>query len=148
MIPIAVVIALFVLHFVADWLLQTNWMATNKSRWNQSREGLWALTLHVIVYSLAFFAAFDLTFAAITFATHWLTDAVTSKYTTKYWFVDFYVRPSEEKDRYGYYQRFGAYPYYANFDPQRRAKFFKVIGFDQLLHYCTLVGTWWLLYGA
>ena len=74
-------------HFVADFVLQSDWMAQNKSKdW-------WALTAHVTVYSLAFIpvAAWLLpwnracAFVVITFALHWATDAITSRINSRLW---------------------------------------------------------------
>lgn len=66
------VAALLVIHFVADFLFQTNWQAVNKSK-----DPL-ALTSHVITYSLPFIV-FGPLFFLITFVTHFATDFFTSK---------------------------------------------------------------------
>jgi hypothetical protein len=96
-------------HFVADFLLQSDWMALNKSKsWK-------ALIAHCAVYA-ACFVYFGLAFAVITFLLHALTDTVTSRITSKLW------------------------------QAGERHWFFVVIGFDQLIHYFTLIGTYlWLL---
>lgn len=73
-------------HFFADFLFQTDSMALNKSkRWD------WLL-LHVSVYTLMF-VPFGLKFMAVTFAAHLVTDAVSSRITSrlvhlpsKHWF--------------------------------------------------------------
>lgn len=103
---------LLVIHWIADFRLQANWMAMQKSEstWN----GISALTLHVTVYSLCFLW-FGLLFVWWTFATHFVTDAITSR-------VNSYL-----------YRR------------DMRHLFFVSIGFDQLIHATTLALTWkWL----
>ena len=115
------------IHWVADFVLQTHWQATNKSKNNR------ALTAHVGTYTLTWFVAFGLIvviphnyfgidtvpgatpanlkvllFFPITFVAHWITDYFTSRWTSKL---------------------------YAKGDYHN---FFVVIGFDQLLHYAQL----------
>ena len=105
-------------HWVADFVLQTRWMADNKSkRWD-------ALGLHVGVYTLTFLLVMlfcanwliALQFCAINGALHFLTDAITSRVTSYFW---------KEK---------------------KVAAFFMVIGFDQFIHSSTLLLTasWFL----
>ena len=101
-------LVLLVVHFVADFLLQSDWMAVNKSkRWD-------ALALHVSIYA-ACFVWLGLAFVGVTWATHFLTDALTSRATSALW------------------QR------------NQRHWFFAMIGFDQLIHAATLGATWQLL---
>lgn len=70
-------------HFVADFLLQNDWMAVNK-------EKEWAaLTAHVATYSLVFGIIFGWQFGAITFATHFITDAITSRITRRLYYPVF-----------------------------------------------------------
>lgn len=78
---------LLFLHGLADFWCQNRWMADNKSK------SMEALTLHVFVYSLVLWFGVLCTgqyglndvcrFAVVTFAGHWLTDAVTSRLTKK-----------------------------------------------------------------
>ncbi len=72
---------------------------------------LWGLTF-------AFESGFEkgLMLAGITFATHWITDYFTSRWTSKL---------------------------YAKGDIHN---FFVVVGLDQFIHYTTLLGTYFLLY--
>jgi len=74
------IILLLLAHWIADFLLQTDKMALNKSRsWG------W-LTYHVAVYSAVMtFATANLTFGVVTFIAHLLTDAVTSRVNAKLW---------------------------------------------------------------
>ena len=105
----AVPIFLLILHFLGDFVLQSDWMAINKSKnWI-------ALGIHCTVYSLVFAPFYGLTFAGITFATHFITDALTSRLTSKL------------------------------FQAGERHWFFVAIGGDQLIHAITLALTLRLL---
>lgn len=108
-------IAILVCHFIGDFILQTDDMAVNKSTSNE-----W-LTKHVIMYCfpLTIFYMVLLSTNAITplayilvlvlnFIFHWLTDYVTSRVSAKF------------------------------YKAGERGKFFKMIGFDQLIHGVTL----------
>lgn len=79
MLEVNVVLGLLVLHFVADFLMQNDWMATNKSK------NMIPLLVHVTVYSLPFGIFLGWQFALITWATHALTDLTSSKATTILW---------------------------------------------------------------
>lgn len=116
-------LSLLITHFVADFLLQSDWMALNKSkRWD-------ALGLHVAVYSLCF-APWGLRFWLLTFITHFITDAITSRVTSKLWFMQNMgivgIGPIEHD-----YTSWKLIPW-------KRHWFFVVIGLDQLIHYGTL----------
>ena len=69
-------IALIWIHFIADFLLQSNKMAINKS------SSLKYLGLHCLIYSTPFII-FGFKFAMIVFLTHFLVDLLSSKATTK-----------------------------------------------------------------
>lgn len=71
-IPVVTVLTLLVLHFIADFICQTDWMAINKSK------RVDALLLHVSIYTL-FFLGFGWRFAVVTFLSHLITDGITSK---------------------------------------------------------------------
>lgn len=69
---------LLCVHFVADFMLQTNWMAVNKSsKW-------WPLTAHILVYS-ACLLPFGAVFALVNGMAHFCTDAVSSRITSYLW---------------------------------------------------------------
>lgn len=121
MISIWGVIYILLVHWFADFILQTRHMATRKSSSN------YYLTLHVAVYSIAtvllwvlltlvngdtltMFAFFTILF--VTFVTHWITDYITSRYTTKFYLA------------------------------KKNKEFFGVIGFDQWIHAATLLLTY------
>lgn len=107
---------LFILfiHWIADFLFQTYNMATNKSK-----SSYWLL-LHVLTYSATWFFVgilfFDivsvLCFVGATFVFHFITDYITSRWTS-YLYTN---------------NRFYGFP-----------AFFSVIGLDQSIHYFQLI---------
>lgn len=76
--PFLFPLAIIIVHWFADFFLQTDQMAKGKSK-----SFKW-LTIHVLVYS-APLLIFGWKFAAINGLAHWCTDAVTSKMTSKLW---------------------------------------------------------------
>ena len=117
---------ILLVHWVADFLLQTNEQATKKST------SVKFLTYHVSAYSLVWFNSYyilggsltslDLDviakcciFVGITFVCHWITDFCTSRIGKPFW----------EKGDYH--------------------NGFVVVGFDQILHYVQLFLTYKLL---
>lgn len=121
-------IILLALHFLGDFLLQSDWMALNKSkRWD-------ALTAHAVVYAWCFIP-YGFTFYILTFLTHFLTDAITSRITSRLWFVRLIEPVNGPGERF-----YGAY------EPRKRHWFFVVIGADQLIHFLTLALTYHLLF--
>ncbi len=126
MINFTELIIILVIHFLGDFVLQTHWQATNKSKDNV------ALTQHVTTYAICWLAPMavlfwfgpfntlggvilSLIFSAITFSAHWVTDYFTSRLNSKLW---------------------------AKGDVHN---FFVSVGFDQVLHYIQLFGTYILL---
>lgn len=104
-------LALLIVHWNADFVLQTHWQASNKSKDNT------ALLRHVISYTimlgLGSAVIFGVSeswfwFVALNGWLHFGTDYVTSRWTARFW---------AKKD-------------YHNF--------FVMIGFDQLIHQFTL----------
>lgn len=65
-------------HFVADFVLQTDKMATNKSKSNY-----WLLN-HVLVYTLVM-SIFGLTFGLINGLSHFAVDFISSRLTSYFW---------------------------------------------------------------
>ena len=119
---ISVVIFIMLIHFLADFGLQTHEQSQKKSSSNKF------LFYHVAVYSGIWFLALCghpytdvntngiLIFTFVTFVLHFCTDYVTSRIGKPFW---------------------------ANQDFHNG---FVVIGFDQLLHYIQLLTCWYLLF--
>lgn len=121
---IEVILAIIFIHYIADFVFQTDEMAINKSKNNKY------LFKHVYIYSLIWYI-FGVIYAIyqkenyiewtitkffiITFICHFITDWITS--------------------------RLSSYFYQNN----KRHNFFLVIGFDQVLHYFQLFLTYYLL---
>ena len=109
-----IVMMVIVAHFICDFILQSDKMATNKST-----SFSW-LTVHVNAYSAGlFFASYFILGARIeaiywvgvNYILHWITDACTSRLTSYLW------------------------------RREQRHWFFVAIGFDQVIHYACLFGT-------
>lgn len=125
------IFSILIIHWIGDFILQTDWEAKNKSINNK------ALTDHVCTYTFFwFFVGFWyiiikiandnfftgtraiialLVFTFVTFASHWITDYFTSRLNTKLW---------KKGDVHN---------------------FFVSIGFDQILHYIQLYTTYYIL---
>lgn len=110
-----IVICILAIHWIADFIFQSDKMAVNKSTSNY-----W-LTIHVIVYTLILYIAgywlFKDMFTAISWVIingifHWITDFTTSRINSKLWKND------------------------------QRHWFFTMIGLDQLIHYTFLFYTY------
>jgi len=72
------VILLFI-HFIGDFVLQSDWMAVSKSSsWK-------ALSVHILVYTIFLVPFFGIKFAVVNGVLHFITDAVTSRLTTYLW---------------------------------------------------------------
>lgn len=118
---IALILSIIFLHWFADFVLQTHWQATNKSKNNK------ALTMHVLSYTTVWLLVANAyaivtgnflmlaLFPIITFVCHWITDYYTSRLNTKLW---------EKGDVHN---------------------FFVSVGFDQFLHYLQLFLTYYIL---
>jgi len=115
---INLIIVLFILfwHWFADFVCQTDWMATNKSK------NMFPLVSHTVVYSIIFGMCMLFintpiasSFMAITFMCHTITDYFTSRLNSKLW--------NEKKVHW----------------------FFVSVGFDQFLHYAQLLLTYYIL---
>lgn len=66
------------LHFLGDFILQSDWMALGKSKSSK------VLVIHVLVYS-ACFLPYGLKFCIATFALHFVTDFISSRATSWLW---------------------------------------------------------------
>jgi len=118
MISYKLLLAIGLIHWLADFALQTHWQASNKS------DDMFALLKHVATYSLVWllfstihFEHFGtgVVFAVITFVTHFAIDLITSHIVKQC------------------------------FDEGDYHNGFVVIGFDQILHYVQLILTYELL---
>lgn len=127
MISLNMILGLLFSHLIGDFFLQSDWMALNKSK------NWLALLFHVVVYSICFLWLGP-KFALMTAGFHFLTDAITSRITSKLWFIDLKRIPeprlSWELD----------YEYLAHIN-HKRHWFFVAIGADQFIHYGTLLWT-------
>lgn len=114
---LTLMICLVWMHTLADFWLQTDWQAQNKSK------RLDALTLHVVTYLVPFAVVLPIFFGynAYTFIVfnaimHWVTDFTTSRVASWAW------------------------------KENKRGLFFGIIGIDQALHYTTLLVSIEMLY--
>lgn len=110
---------LLVVHWLADFVCQTHWQASNKSKNFQAlARHVLSYTAILMAYSVGFFGLsyIVLYFAALNGTLHLITDFFTSRWTS------------------------------ALYAKQDWHNFFVVIGLDQLIHQLTLAVTmWWLL---
>lgn len=128
-------ISLLLAHFVGDFLLQSDAMAVGKSK------SLKWLTLHVLIYSLCF-VPWGLPFVLMTFATHFLTDAMTSRITAKLWFFErLWTGCSGQCNPDFLPNNHTCWKYVDG----RRHWFFVMVGLDQLIHFATLALTFKLV---
>lgn len=77
-IDIFTIILVLIIHWVADFIFQSDWMATNKSKSNK------ALLAHIGTYTLIMSIAFiNPLFGIVNGAIHGVIDYVTSRITSK-----------------------------------------------------------------
>jgi Protein of unknown function (DUF3307) len=115
--PFWQLVVLLASHWVGDFVLQTNFQASNKNK------RLDALSLHVATYTATLFLAAiilfgvmaGVIFAAVNGVLHFVTDYFTSRVSSKLW------------------------------AEQNWHRFFVTIGFDQLIHQATLASTLWIM---
>lgn len=114
---IYVILAIFVVHFLADFVFQTSQMATGKGKslkWLSVHIGVYGFVSLMSLYMVGkFIDSFYLGFAwwLGNVALHFITDFITSKITSKFW------------------------------EAKNYRLFFVMIGFDQLIHNLCLIGT-------
>lgn len=146
------VCAVIVMHFVADFICQSDWMAINKSK------SMDALFVHGATYGLVMIVlmlALTTTVSVHQVTTYYLVnvfahiaqDAVTSRITSRLWFIELHRRPEFVMNiPVPNGTTYRAYPWFASVKDGYRHWFFVVIGADQMLHYLTLFITAdWLL---
>ena len=78
MIDIKIIFLIIMLHWFADFILQTSWMAQNKSKDN------FALSVHVFVYSIPFMVI-GFWYAILNGFLHFCIDYFTSRITSNLW---------------------------------------------------------------
>ena len=120
-ITVAFIMLFIIAHWGADFVLQTDWEAVNKSHDDS------ALLKHTIKYSLVMSIIIGiftlmtlpkiLLFLTITFLCHTIQDYYTSRLNARLW------------------------------QENRRHDFFVSVGFDQVLHYLQLFLTYFLITG-
>lgn len=122
-------ISLIVAHFIGDFLLQSDWMALNKSKsWHALIVHVWTYTAAIFVWGLFYFGLENAAAGlfVVTFVTHFVTDAITSRITSRLWFFE-----------QTYEHKLACWTYVEG----KRHWFFVMIGLDQLIHYGTLAWT-------
>lgn len=78
-INIVTILTLVWLHFLGDFILQTDQMAMEKSSdWRM-------LTIHAGVYSIGFIVVFGHTYGIVNLVLHWCIDGISSRITSKLW---------------------------------------------------------------
>lgn len=75
---IGLILCILLVHFIADFIVQTDWQAQNKSKSNN------ALLRHILTYS-ACMCIFGPLFAVINGVLHFFTDFATSRIGSKLW---------------------------------------------------------------
>lgn len=125
------IVGLCVTHWIGDFVLQTHWMASHKSKSNR------ALGAHVLVYTAVLFlgtmiillllppftARELLAFVVVNGALHFATDYLTSRWSSRLFSA--WLSNTQAT--------------------QHIHNFFVVIGLDQAIHYLTFLATIWLL---
>lgn len=111
------IMTIIALHWFADFVLQTDWQAKNKSKNNAALIAhVSSYTIVLLVYGLIFLPVeFAYPWAFINGGLHFGVDYVTSRINTYLW------------------------------NKGQVHNFFVMVGFDQLIHYVCLFGTWFLL---
>lgn len=113
------IILIIIIHWIADFCLQTDSQARGKSKeWRPLLQHTfnysmcWLITGIIVYPSWAIFYNFIVPFVLITFVCHTITDYFTSRLNSKLW------------------------------EQGKTHLFFVSVGFDQVLHYVQLFGTY------
>lgn len=147
MISLKEIFIILLIHWIADFILQTDKQAKGKAKnWND-------LLSHTYQYSLVwyivgaifqiygngkFFPEWSVTlFVLITFVCHTITDYFTSRLNKKLAPEEFSIHLASSS--------FGATEFFAFPKGRSYHNLFVSIGFDQILHYIQLFLTYWFL---
>ena len=142
---LSIPIALLAVHTLADFTLQSDKMAVNKSK------SLGWLSLHVAIYTAVFMLYGILvgwsgeqvkTFGILTFCTHFLTDFFTSRLSRR---VFPWIPQTQQTVLCEDLIARAIYADYEGEQGRSRNRFFNVLGVDQLIHFFTLALTYRLL---
>jgi hypothetical protein len=79
MLDISIIITILALHFVGDFMLQSDAIAKNKSKSNI------ALTQHVLIYTFVLMWTLHPLWAIVNGIAHFIVDYITSRLTSHYW---------------------------------------------------------------
>ena len=142
---LSIPVALLAVHTLADYRLQSDAMAVNKSK------SLGWLSLHVAIYTTTFMIYGILigwsgeqvkTFGILTFCSHFLTDFFTSRLSRRVfpWIPQTWQVLDETTGK-----DVGVYLDHEGINGRSRNRFFNVLGVDQLIHFFTLALTYRLL---
>jgi len=149
MLTLTEIFLILIIHWIADFVLQTDKQAKGKSK------NWWDLLSHTIIYTFVWWTPIMILlifysntlpitgtqvfgFLGITFIAHTITDYFTSRLNSKLWYQATFWQNSFNKEKYGeaYCNSItGKYTHY----------FFVSVGFDQILHYVQLFLTYYLL---
>jgi len=152
MISLTAVFLILIIHFIADFVLQTDKQAKGKSKnWSDLLSHIinyslvWLIIGTLYTWYLAYFEYWNyiigiklLIFVGITFICHTITDYFTSKLNSKLWSQATFWQNSFNKEKYGE-------DYCSKMSGKYTHNFFVSVGFDQLLHYTQLLLTYWFL---
>lgn len=148
--PLWQFLALLAVHWLGDFVLQTHWQASNKSK------RMDALLRHVSIYTVVLFGGtvlifgpqFDLLvvkFAGLNGILHFGTDYFTSRWSSR--LFKRAMEDSQSSLEWGMIHGDGFVEEMFDCNPAKRwHNFFVVIGFDQLIHQTTLAVTMWVIF--
>lgn len=115
------IFSILFIHGIADYVLQTDWEALNKSKNNRALlshtlrySTVWFILCYILI-NLGYLNPYFYFFAPITFVIHTITDYFTSRLNSKLW------------------------------KQEKRHQFFIALEIDQLLHYVQLFLTYYYL---
>jgi len=110
-ISLKMILIILTVHYVADFILQSDWMAQGKSK------KMLPLSIHIAIYT-ACLCLIDVRWGLLNGFVHMVVDFFTSRASSYFW------------------------------NKGQRHNSFNVIGFDQLIHYSCLFGSYAYLKGT